>query len=147
MVDVPEDAEQTVLLEELRAHAKFPERFALFIEPGWIPLVRECHRRLVDEFPEYEVAVISQKYGELRFYARPRPMTDATSEDVEEQRRVNEIIGATRSRCSSTCELCGEPGSGRHERMYEMTLCDSCEATTADPPPFRPPAHGRLEGH
>ena len=144
---VPEDADQTVLLEELRAHAKSPDRFALSVEAGWIPIVRECHRRLVAEFPDYEVAVISQKYGELRFYARPHPSTDATADDVEAQRRVDEIIGVAASRCSSTCELCGEPGSGRHERMYEMTLCNSCEATTADPPPFWPPAAGRLEGH
>lgn len=94
---------------------------------GWAPLVNRLHRDLQELLGDYEVTLVGQKAGGLRFYTTPIARGKAT-----------ERIEAAREESWRICEVCGGPG----ERSKFSTRCpahDRSQGITAHIAVARPP--------
>ncbi|TKJ31913.1 hypothetical protein [Blastococcus sp. CCUG 61487] len=91
---------------------------------GWHRLVAETDRRLAEIDPWYSLGQVKEKYGLLRYYARPSSVTDL---DEECHRQFRAIISSAEVASGFLCEVCGHAdaqllGVGRGRTR---TLCDS----------------------
>lgn len=84
---------------------------------GWADLIEECHEAVVRFDPHYKVYQVKEKYGGLRYYAKPS--VDALIY------KVNAIITPFEHRSYLICEVCGSNGNLRRHpgRLYIQTLC------------------------
>lgn len=84
---------------------------------GWYGLIYELSEQIEaycqtdTEAADLIVMQVKQKFGELRFYVKPRIWT------------VEEIIGVAREKSRQTCELTGQPGVRCSRAGYYLTLC------------------------
>ena len=131
------------LFEVLRRHARQPDGFdTIRVGLGWRPLVAECHRQLVEVFPDYELLAVKQKDGLLAYQAFPWPEAENRPKwSVEDLAALDEITDAFAYRSESICEWCGAGGELRTWRAWELTLCDGCDQRFPDPP-YK--LHGKL---
>ena len=89
-------------------------------DDGWFDLLwRLCEdlEPLVAEFEQetgsqFEVLQVKEKFGSLRFYVNCR-----------KEGAIRLRIGAAAQESFHTCEVCGQPGKLREERLIK-TLCD-----------------------
>ena len=100
---LPED-DAAELVEALRAHARTPG-LQVYAGRGWLRLVRECHNRLEDAFPNYELLAVKEKYGELAFQAFPRPwQTGGGPWTNQEAHAVDQITDEYRELSTKVCD-------------------------------------------
>lgn len=84
---------------------------------GWYDLIYElseqieAYRQTDTEAADLIVVQVKQKFGELRFYVRPRIW------------EVEKMIEVARDRSRRTCELTGQPGVRCFREGYYLTLC------------------------
>jgi hypothetical protein len=131
---IQDDANNPALIAALADHAGFPD-LEVDVGSGWVALVWDCHRRLVYNFPDYQLLAVKQKWAELHFQAFPRPQRDgAMAWTDDEMEQLDAITDEFRERSSSICEWCGAPGVLREDREMELTLCSPCDARFEDPP-------------
>jgi hypothetical protein len=89
--------------------------FGVECDDGWLELIAELIRELVDAGWTREIRQIKEKFGGLRFYA------DGLSE-----KRV-EIIMKYEKRSYEICEICGSTDKVRLcGYRWVKTLCDQC---------------------
>jgi hypothetical protein len=89
-------------------------------DDGWFDILwRLCGdlEPLVAEFEketglQFEVLQVKEKFGGLRFYVNCR-----------KEGAIRQRIGAAAQESFHTCEVCGQPGKLREERLIK-TLCD-----------------------
>ncbi|QDQ15562.1 hypothetical protein [Streptomyces spectabilis] len=123
------------VLEPLKRHLRdLP--YAFDVGPGRRQLVLACHRAVVEEFPEYELMAVKQKWGALAFQAFPRPWKPGGNWTHAEYARLSAVTDVFTTRSEGICERCGANGSLRESRRIHLVLCDRCEALV--------PEHGRL---
>ncbi|MEV4995557.1 hypothetical protein [Streptomyces niveus] len=121
--------------EPLRRHLREPA-YDIDVGRGWWPLVLQCHQAVVDEFPEYELLAVKQKYASLAFQAFPRPWKPGGDWTDAEYERLRTLTDAYAERSESVCERCGAEGSQRTSGRIHLVLCDRCQALV--------PEHGRF---
>lgn len=92
-----------------------PVWMSIDIGPGWWPLVTRLDADLRAIYPEYQVAQVKEKFGELRYYIEGVP------QDLYSQ--VYERIRDAERESSRTCEECGEPGEQESVYGWMATLC------------------------
>jgi len=115
------------LLAELRRRARVGPELEIFVDDGWLPLVRQCHAALIEVLPEYELLAVKEKYGALAFQAFPRPWVPGGNWTDEESDLVEQITDAAAAWSALVCEHCGLPGELREDREHLRTLCDQCD--------------------
>lgn len=118
------------LLDRLRRHAEWADHEVIWCGEGWRHLIEQCHAELERVFPEYEVYLIEQNLGVLRYLARPR-RGDATPPEIAE---LQSITSRYQQTSSTTCEWCGRLGRLRDDRAEWQTLCDECLKDLATSP-------------
>ena len=79
---------------------------------GWHPLVAQLHVDLLALDPDYRVAQVKEKCGQLRVYL--------TSNFTVE---IDELIDAAEDASLSICDVCGQPGSPRIIGGWIYTRC------------------------
>jgi hypothetical protein len=120
------------LINAIRAHGRIPASGeVLQVGEGWRTLVTECHERLQQAFPEYELVAVKQKYGLLEFQAFPRSKCQYSSDEYAALREITKEIS---ERSETVCEWCGSTGGLRDGREWVLTLCDACDRRFPDPP-------------
>jgi hypothetical protein len=96
---------------------RFPEGHywrGIDIGNGWMPLVIELDRKLLELVPDYKLLQVKEKFGGLRYYVEGVPF------DSEAYRLIEEA----ESKSYQTCEECGEPGYETTSGGYWIkTLC------------------------
>lgn len=73
--------------------------------------VEEAKERLGDEYYEFEVIQVKEKFGTLRFY---------TNWGTEE---IYKLINEAEEKSATICEVCGSPGKIRNDGWISV-LCD-----------------------
>src|SRR5690349_572980 len=115
---MPGNTSDANLLAALRRHARVQD-FQLYVGHGWLDLVRECHNRLAERFPDYELLAIKEKYGELAYQAFPHPWKQGGGAWTEtEYDFVEEVTGRAQAASTAVCERCGRPGTTRLDRQH-----------------------------
>jgi hypothetical protein len=128
------------LIDRLRPHGRDRNFEVAWVGEGWRPLVEECHERLQDAFPDYELLAIKQKFGVLEYQAFPRRWAEGQRQwTTQEHADLEAITSEIRDRSETTCEWCGTAGQLRASRKLKLTLCDACDQRFPDPPY---PVHG-----
>lgn len=92
---------------------------------GWHRLVAETDRRLSDIDPSYVLSQVKEKFGLLRYYASPSPISQL---DEPTHRHFRAIISSAEVASGFLCEVCGRADAqllGRWGRGRIRTLCDS----------------------
>jgi len=84
---------------------------------GWWPIVRDLNARLLALDPDFRLFSIEEEHGGLTINAR---FTSLAQMDAAR------LIQIARAQALATCELCGQPGALRAERLQMKTLCDDC---------------------
>ena len=94
------------------------EPFYLFgceCDDGWLELIAELIRELIDADWTREIKQIKEKFGGLRFYAEGLPENG------------HEIIVKYETRAWKICEICGsEENVQLRVSGWVKTLCDQC---------------------
>lgn len=117
------------VLEPLRRHLRNPSA-EFWIGPGWYQLALRCHEAVAEEFPDYELLAVKQKWAALAFQANPHPWTpNGTAWTRAESTRLHAVTGEFDRISRTVCESCGRPGTLRGMRRLRLTLCDACERT------------------
>lgn len=101
------------------ARALRPDDITADVPVGWRPLVRDLHRRLLEESPFYRLVQIEKRVGELRVYARYSPLAS---------RECKVAIAAAVYAARVTCEVCSAQGKPRDRPTGPVVLCASCFA-------------------
>ena len=104
-----EDLEEFILGERKRRSSL--EESILEAPPGWHPLIRELHKKLIEMGWAGEIQQIKEKFGGLRFY-----VSGATDEQYQ-------LIADYEDKTFDICETCGQPGELR-KTSWRRTLCD-----------------------
>ncbi len=87
---------------------------------GWVNLVLELDEDLAELIPDYTISQVKEKFGALRFYVA-KYGASRYEQAVAEAR--NTIIRAEEA-SENICQVCGDLGSKRRDRMWWATLCD-----------------------
>lgn len=105
---------------------------------GWVSLIVELDAKLASIDPNYTIEQIKEKFGLLRFYARPSFGQGSTWEESLRQRVIyNEEANAkwddfmvaiheAEQKSGEICEVCGAPGSMRSDGWMKVR-CDEHE--------------------
>jgi hypothetical protein len=104
---------------------------------GWQPLLRELDTALKERWPNYQILQVKEKFGTLRFYAKPGvelpdfPDSDEGVATHNEWYNNNvypfyDLIHQYEDKSASICELCGQPGNVGDNGYWWATRCDSC---------------------
>jgi hypothetical protein len=89
--------------------------FGVECDDGWLELIAELIRELIDAGWTREIRQIKEKFGGLRFYADGLPENGY------------EIIARYEKRSYATCERCGSTDKVRLcGDNWVKTLCDQC---------------------
>lgn len=85
-----------------------------FIGDGWMPIVEDALRKMVDAGWDKKLGQVKEKFKGLRIYL-----------DGEYTQELEEIIKAAERACGVTCDDCGGP----REESYGFgnPVCDMCE--------------------
>lgn len=110
--DQRQDACQEIADPTIQLATSEPLGHVWALPAGWMPLVNRLHRDLQDLLGDYEVTLVGQKAGGLRFYTSPIARGEAA-----------ERTGAAREESWRTCEICGGPA----ERSKFTTRCPAHE--------------------
>ncbi|WP_018600933.1 hypothetical protein [Mycobacterium sp. 155] len=88
-------------------------------DKGWYPIICQLDADLAAVDPVYELRQVKEKFAGLRYYFHT---------EVDGARdRMRALVREAETRCSATCELCGQPGSQHaNRRRWLKTLCPSC---------------------
>ena len=78
---------------------------AIDVDEGWYQLVVDCHTELVAIDPHYGIFQVKEKFGGLRYYAKPSNM-----DDKHTLIRIGDIISKYEDIAWSTCSATGKPG-------------------------------------
>lgn len=92
--------------------------------PGWIDVIWNCHRELVELLPDYKLHQVKEKFGGLRFY-----YTMDESHDEDKKKRAREIVSFYERMSYLVCDECGTTLNVTTEGSWVRTLCDSCRLT------------------
>lgn len=84
---------------------------------GWRELVLKLHHDLLVQDPGYRLYGIEEQLGGLVVIAR---FASAAQEPAAR------LLQTARAAALATCEVCGEAGVLRSERVQMKTLCDDC---------------------
>lgn len=111
-----EDANMDALVERYPAWFPHADRFS-YIMPGWVAIVTDLCAAIdqalgAERSASFRILQIKEKFGGLRFYARP----------VFEE--VKPLVLAAEERAYRTCEICGQPGELRDKLAWWSTLCE-----------------------
>ena len=91
------------------------EIFGIECDDGWLELIAELIRELIDAGWTREIRQIKEKFGGLCFYAVGLPQNG------------REIIAKYEKRSYEICERCGSTDKVRlHGDNWVKTLCDQC---------------------
>lgn len=101
---------------------------------GWYNLIWDLCLKL--ENKPITVTQVKQKYGFLRFYVDYKAITD------EEFTYVLNTIADTEELSSSTCEICGNEGKLRTDKIYIQTLCDEHAKLRGEQDEYNKPIDG-----
>ncbi len=124
-----------LLMAALSPHWRSGGADVAWLGEGWRPLVERCHMEIVEQFPDYELLAIKQKWGALEIQAFPRPWSADTAKfSAEEVRTLENIIDKYFALSLWICELCGSRARLREDREVEVTLCDECDERFSDAP-------------
>jgi len=106
-----------VSVEELRSmlEAHAVSHTNVEIPPGWRDLVAECHKQLLQIYPEYKLSQVKEKFGGLRYYVGPIPKDLAT--------QFYATVGEFEDKSYQICQVCGEPGHLQLIGTWYYTLC------------------------
>jgi hypothetical protein len=89
--------------------------FGIECDDGWLEMIAELIRELVDAGWTREIRQIKEKFGGLCFYAEGLPQNG------------NDIIGKYEKRSYKICERCGSTDKVRLcGNNWVKTLCDQC---------------------
>ncbi|MEM9654430.1 MAG: hypothetical protein AAGA65_20220 [Actinomycetota bacterium] len=111
----------------LRSHWRQPAADVAWVGEGWRDVVSDCHRSLIEHFPNHELINIQDRDGELDYFAVVEPGS-------HDHRAVAEALAPVLAAASTTCMWCGETGSKRSQRAEVLVLCDDCDRRFSDPP-------------
>lgn len=91
--------------------------YGLACGPGWYPVIKDLHNKILAKFPNYEIWQIKEKFGGLRYYC-----------DVDGDEDIRQLIGEAERQAWQTCEECGSTENVHTAgRPYWIrTLCESC---------------------
>ncbi|GAA1482645.1 hypothetical protein GCM10009624_30850 [Gordonia sinesedis] len=101
--------------------AMAPPEVDCTVHIGWYPLLSRLHRQLTSVTSDFTYAQIKEKYGTLRCYLNYGETVDDFTRSV-----CDALIDASTDESSKVCELCGNCGSLRTDRVLLKTLCDAC---------------------
>ena len=96
-------------------------RYGNGVGKGWFTLVELLHDFLQSIDPDYKLMQVKEKFGSLRFYyytTFPIKSPEATAMD--------RLVRFAEALSARTCEECGNPGEGRFDSYWIVTLCDNC---------------------
>lgn len=114
-------------MRTLGPHWRQPAGDVAWVGEGWRDLVWDCHRRLADRFPSYQLVDIEDQDGNLVYTALPSP-------DQDDHHLVAVLLAPVVAQAAVTCTWCGSPGLKRESREYVLVLCDGCDQRFSDPP-------------
>lgn len=77
---------------------------------------KEKTKRLLQNYGDFEVVQVKEKFGGLRFY------TNGSTKEI------NNLINKAESMSLVTCEECGKPGKNQANKGWIETLCDECRS-------------------
>jgi hypothetical protein len=90
-------------------------------DAGWYPIVTSLDIRLAAIDSHYTVHQVKEKFGTLRYYAKP----SGEANPAQWESFKGPIQDAERA-SAKICELCGAPGR-LCQRIYQLkTLCSAC---------------------
>lgn len=91
-------------------------------DDGWGSLITELEAKLKALSPAYTISQVKEKFGGLRYYAKPGDVDEETS------RQFYDLIREAEAKSYEICECCGQPGglARRGGRGWYKTLCSSC---------------------
>ena len=104
------------------------------IGKGWLRLVEELDRNITIHFPDYTIAQIKEKFGQLRFYPGER--------EVIMHEKVKIIIAHAEDRSKEYCEICGKYGQIVSPNGWMLSRCEDHIPAVRERNPFAPPASG-----
>ena len=87
---------------------------------GWKHIVNRADAMLKFIDPNYQIAQIKEKFGELRYYVHPGEVTDIEA-DI-----IHAITNWAEGRSRHVCMECGKYGRLRDDHYWIVTLCDEC---------------------
>ena len=88
---------------------------------GWQYLCKIADAYIKENYPDYRITQIKEKFGGLRFYYSLPPDDDAGCQEGEQ---VSRIVQAIETLSYVICETCGAPGSLRSIGYWQLTRCD-----------------------
>ena len=88
---------------------------------GWKTLIESTNTQLESLVPGYEIHLVKEKFGGLRFYYSVPDGFDDVTRDL-----AQDIVYAAEEASYKTCEECSEPAQQRTEGYWIRTLCDEC---------------------
>jgi hypothetical protein len=88
--------------ENLLKRCPYPGGVSLSAEDEWMPKILECDEALAKIDPDYRIAQIKIKYGELRYYADLSADFMKDAPDDEYNAKFDEFYGLIRE-CESKC--------------------------------------------
>lgn len=103
---------------------RIPEHWGKYLpEVGWDDLLLEADSKLAKIDPDYIIAQVKQKFGELRFYTYFSDEFHESRISDDEQDTFREIITQVETASRTTCEFCGKPAA-RRSGSWISVLCD-----------------------
>ena len=87
---------------------------------GWKQIVTKADTMLKFINPDYKIAQIKEKFGDLRYYIYAGDVSDIEAEIM------HAITGWAEGRSRHTCMECGKFGQTRDDHYWIVTLCDDC---------------------
>lgn len=105
---------------------KYPHRFQnsyLAADVGWADIIIRMVAELESTGIDYKFYTIKEKFGTLRVYVDPAHDLATFSDD--EYNLLGRIISKYERESSTTCEMCGDPGTLRNSGWMKVS-CDHC---------------------
>jgi len=99
----------------------FRKDISFDIDLGWLPLVINLHKSILELDPNYELLQVKEKFGSLRYYVN----TYSIYTDIGKE--IHHLIYTAEESSLTICQLCANPGSLQSKSYWPLkTLCDSC---------------------
>lgn len=108
-------------LAPLQERAEYPDQPVQISPPiGWVDLVLDLNAELSNLIPDYTVAQVKEKFGELRYYIG----SYGIPRDDPRMDLVRELIAEAEDHSMRICQVCGESARFRNNHAWHATLCD-----------------------
>jgi hypothetical protein len=96
------------------------------VDEGWYQIVVDCDKELTGVDPNYQIYQVKEKFGGLRYYAKPSNL-----DDKHTLIRIGNIISKYEAIAARTCEATGQSGVlMKSVRGWLKTLNPEYAATT-----------------